>query len=127
MAVGSTDVTGLSYKQVIKTIKAQGRPLTCLFSYGTADELTSQDVQTAASVKALPDQDYHELAVGAHVVVEGYGSATVTKIRGDGSIAVQYDADGATWSRVQPGNFALIDSGLRRVQRVGGSARGVRV
>ena len=35
MAVGSTSVVGMPYKQVIDTIKAQGRPVTCQFGAGS--------------------------------------------------------------------------------------------
>eukprot|EP01044_Picomonas_judraskeda_P005262 COSAG03_NODE_491_length_7456_cov_22.158353_1_plen_303_part_10 len=48
VAVGSTTVTGMPYKQVIETIKAQGRPLTCLFSSGTAASETAAESPTVS-------------------------------------------------------------------------------
>ena len=51
--------------------------------------------------KEAPAKAPVTLSIGAHVTVDQYGPATVTQIRPDGSIAVRYDADGSTWSRVQ--------------------------
>ena len=52
LAVGATSVVGMPYPQVIETIKAQGRPVTCQFSSAAASP--AQSPQAAAPARAAP-------------------------------------------------------------------------
>ena len=72
MAVGATSVVGMPYKQVIETIKAQGRPVTCQFSSTAASPAQSP-------VAAAPAPDFIMLA----------------QVRGPGSLAAADSASPA--------------------------------